>query len=67
VPGAEATAAYENKVGTDCVASKIAGQKEIDEYCSPEITPPQKLLRDESEAPTRSAGGEGRSSVGRNG
>jgi len=46
VPGAEATAAYENKVGTDCVASKIAGQKEIDEYCSPEMNPPQKLLRD---------------------
>ena len=41
----EATAAYVNKVGTVWVASKTTGQKEIDEYCSPEIGTLQKLLK----------------------
>jgi hypothetical protein len=43
-PDVKATAAYVNKVGTACVASKTTGQKEIDEYCSPVINPPSEAV-----------------------
>lgn len=70
-PDVEATTAYNYSerctVGTAWVASKLGGQKEGNEYCSPEIGSPLKLSRECCVAPTRLPHGEGRSPMGRNG
>ena len=54
-------------VRTVWVASKVTGQKENNEYCSPEIGPLQKLLKDICEASTCLPIGEDQSLEGSNG
>ena len=50
------------------MASKRGGQKELDEYCSPDISGPSEAVEGALvKAPTHSASGEGRCSTGRNG